>query len=372
MLQSQSENFKKLVPLKKIAEASSYSFSYVSVLVQRKKLKAKKVGNKYYSTAEWFNQYLELHAQDGKKLSLAPAQKLPPGGAPDKFEPAVSHPFLEKRRSEINNFIDDLTEHLDRKKFKAPKAPAQNNLARILNDKIILPEVELIADFIEPEIRLETEWLKILNKEIKNLLERPGAKKTSIFRPWLLTGAAIALAIFFLGATAGFNQTVNRVVGGLKPPLEIFSDKAAGLSKNNLALLSSFINYQGESIGEIFYMAKDKFFPPPGALNSARSGRVAGVAEVNEPDFFSLARFTALTDMAARRGREIISHAKDNSIIVLENTAGRQKDLSLNFGKKSAEFILAGAKKINSMAKGGRNKLAQLKNTIEQVLAGGK
>ena len=58
------DDYKKLLPLKKIAEASSYSFGYVSILVQRKKLKARKIGNKYYSTKEWFDQYLEYHGRE--------------------------------------------------------------------------------------------------------------------------------------------------------------------------------------------------------------------------------------------------------------------------------------------------------------------
>src|SRR3990167_2720561 len=70
------DDYKKLLPLKKIAEASSYSFGYVSILVQRKKLKARKIGNKYYSTKEWFDQYLEYHGREGKKLPPEAVEEL--------------------------------------------------------------------------------------------------------------------------------------------------------------------------------------------------------------------------------------------------------------------------------------------------------
>lgn len=366
MSQSQSENYKKLIPLKKIAEASSYSFSYVSVLVQRKKLKAKKVGNKYYSTLEWFNQYLELHAQDGKKLSSGVAQKLPPDEISNKLRPAVDHPFLFKRKSEINNFIDSLVERLDRKKFKAYKAPARNDLAQVLNDKISLPEVEPVADFIEPETRLGIEWQKILNQEIKDLFKKQRIKKISTFSPWSLKGAFIIsavildvvfLVIFFSGATAGFNQTVNRAVSGLRP---------------SAAILSGFINYQGEAIGEIFYIAKNRFFAPSDFPNNKRNGLVAGAAEVNKPNFFPMTNFIALANTASHRGQEIINYAKNNSAAVLENTANCQKELSSNFSQKLAGLTLISAKKINSILQNSRNKLTQFKDTFSQALTQGE
>jgi hypothetical protein len=40
----------KLLPLRVIAEKSPYSAAYLSILVQRKKLKAEKVGRNYYTT----------------------------------------------------------------------------------------------------------------------------------------------------------------------------------------------------------------------------------------------------------------------------------------------------------------------------------
>jgi len=53
----------QLLPLKCFAEKSLYQINYLSVLVQRKKLKAKKIGRVYYTTEKWFIEYLAKHAQ---------------------------------------------------------------------------------------------------------------------------------------------------------------------------------------------------------------------------------------------------------------------------------------------------------------------
>ena len=58
---------KKLVPLRRFTEEGPYSTAYLSLLVQRKKLKAKKVGRNYFTSREWFNEYLETHARDHKR-----------------------------------------------------------------------------------------------------------------------------------------------------------------------------------------------------------------------------------------------------------------------------------------------------------------
>ena len=60
------ENRPQLIPLRRFAQKGPYSGSYLSLLVQRKKLKAEKIGRNYYTAEAWFNEYLEQHAQSGK------------------------------------------------------------------------------------------------------------------------------------------------------------------------------------------------------------------------------------------------------------------------------------------------------------------
>lgn len=61
-----------LIPLSRFARSGQYNAAYLSLLVQRKKLKAKKIGRNYYTTREWFDDYLVKHSrklsQDRQKL----------------------------------------------------------------------------------------------------------------------------------------------------------------------------------------------------------------------------------------------------------------------------------------------------------------
>jgi len=59
----------KLIPLRRFAVESLYSVAYLSQIVQRKKLKAQKVGRNYFTKLEWFEEYLELHARDEMRES---------------------------------------------------------------------------------------------------------------------------------------------------------------------------------------------------------------------------------------------------------------------------------------------------------------
>ena len=65
-MQKKSTNEAKLVPLRKFAIPGIYSVAYLSQLVQRKKLRAKKIGRNYFTSQVWFDEYLASHAQDRK------------------------------------------------------------------------------------------------------------------------------------------------------------------------------------------------------------------------------------------------------------------------------------------------------------------
>lgn len=59
----------QLIPLCRFAETSQYSQAYLSLLVQRKKLRAKKIGRNYFTTQEWFNEYLLKHARKDRSAA---------------------------------------------------------------------------------------------------------------------------------------------------------------------------------------------------------------------------------------------------------------------------------------------------------------
>ena len=63
-MQSELKELERLVPLRRFAEEDLYSPSYLSLLVQRKKLRAKKIGRNFYTTQRWFEEYLRKHAKD--------------------------------------------------------------------------------------------------------------------------------------------------------------------------------------------------------------------------------------------------------------------------------------------------------------------
>ena len=94
MLESNSNRDKdKLVPLRKFAVPGIYSAAYLSQLVQRGKLRAKRIGRNYFTSENWFNEYLERHARDEKQAkyfkylkNLKPSETAPYclGAAPVK------------------------------------------------------------------------------------------------------------------------------------------------------------------------------------------------------------------------------------------------------------------------------------------------
>jgi hypothetical protein len=58
---------KKLFPLKRFSKVGLYNLTYLSLLVQRGKLKAEKVGRNYFTNIEWFEDYLVNHSRDKNK-----------------------------------------------------------------------------------------------------------------------------------------------------------------------------------------------------------------------------------------------------------------------------------------------------------------
>ncbi|MDO8592223.1 MAG: NYN domain-containing protein, partial [bacterium] len=184
------DDYKKLVPLKRIAEASSYSFGYVSILVQRKKLKAKKIGNKYFTTKEWFDQYLELHARDEKMLAPEAVNELSGNNPPTPLWKGGASQSVAGET--LKNRIDDLVERAIKAKLKA-EHPAEKmavkkrgstsslevepqespvevkNLAEVLEEKIQAAPARLIADLKEPEKKLAGEWLNQVRREEREL-----------------------------------------------------------------------------------------------------------------------------------------------------------------------------------------------------------
>lgn len=82
-MQSELKKEQRLVPLRRFAREDLYSSAYLSLLVQRGKLKAKKIGRNFFTTEEWFLEYLEKHAKDEIRekyeVLLVPVKSSPKG-----------------------------------------------------------------------------------------------------------------------------------------------------------------------------------------------------------------------------------------------------------------------------------------------------
>ena len=65
-MQKDSPDRDQLKLLRKFAVPGVYSPAYLSQLVQRGKLKAKRIGRNFYTCETWFDEYLDRHAQDAK------------------------------------------------------------------------------------------------------------------------------------------------------------------------------------------------------------------------------------------------------------------------------------------------------------------
>jgi hypothetical protein len=63
-----SPNIKeRLEPLRRFCVPDLYSAPYLSILVQRKRLKAKKIGRNYFTCRIWFEEYLAHYATEEKR-----------------------------------------------------------------------------------------------------------------------------------------------------------------------------------------------------------------------------------------------------------------------------------------------------------------
>ena len=164
-----NEENKKLIPLRRLTEISSYSAAYISILVQRKKLKAKRIGRNFFTTKEWFNEYLESHARNEKRNQSFSEQKETP-----------LHPALKQAGQAplVKGGEETPLTPLYKGGEETPLTPLykggkkEKSLPEILAEAIteeeqIKEEQIILADEIEPEEKLKQAWQKQWQKEIR-------------------------------------------------------------------------------------------------------------------------------------------------------------------------------------------------------------
>jgi len=179
---------KKLIPLRRLAQESSYSAAYVSILVQRKKLRAKKIGRNYFSTREWFNEYLETHAREEKRQQIKGAPRQPSILVGKTTTAATLHRVVSREEGSAADHKPAVSKH---SKFVDKSV---SRLEKVLSGNIV--EQKKAADKVEPSIagfkklshgasyKLTQEWQddfikanRSLNHNLKNKLNSQKLEK---------------------------------------------------------------------------------------------------------------------------------------------------------------------------------------------------
>jgi len=97
---------KKLFPLRRFSEIGLYDLTYLSLLIQRGKLNAQKVGRNYFTTIEWFEEYLKNHSRNknidfDKNIVLKKSEKL-------VLKKNKSESLSKGEISGLNGFLDNV------------------------------------------------------------------------------------------------------------------------------------------------------------------------------------------------------------------------------------------------------------------------
>ena len=208
---------KRLIPLRRFAEVGPYGSAYLSNLVQRKSLKAKKIGRNYFTTQEWFNEYLEMHAREGKRPSLETKEAEPTSGEENlkiaAEESAAEGNLQGKEIDRLNKLInvdllvravtDKILSAQGKREIKSPEASKAKELetirpraeptpAKIESKEAELEESSILISALEKigrEEKFTHTWREEIKKEkkkaereIKNLNFRKNKFKAGLAR----------------------------------------------------------------------------------------------------------------------------------------------------------------------------------------------
>ncbi len=270
---SLSEN--ELIPLRRLAEISSYSPAYISLLVQRKKLKAKRVGRNFLTTKKWFNEYLTKHAQEEKKSprheSVNRSETLPQ--APDKTS-----------SSEIANTLSKAQIHAPAEKLISP-APVYKPI------EILLPALAGMAN-------KEKSLAEVLNKKIIATATTVCLAVVILFIVGLWQSRLMSgnINIKNFGQVAGITDTATS--SSTLPRILALADTAiASAAESDKATVFVSENFSAQQVnlgGEMVFLS-DEDFSTPLAISEVKSESVTDLnGEVNK--FFVAWRTNRLTN----------------------------------------------------------------------------
>ncbi|MFA4834326.1 MAG: helix-turn-helix domain-containing protein, partial [Patescibacteria group bacterium] len=314
------------LPLSELAEKYSISRDYLNTLVNRKKLKAKKIGRIWFSTSEWLEEYL---AEEGKNKKHKKQEQ----EASSRKEKAVGREKFPEKPALINELVDSRRE--------------EEKIDWIFLEK---------GDFSK-EAEARKDWEEKTGKAGKEI-ER---KKQNIrpekikyfFRKVDFSSVGIrGAAICFISIVAAFSFFY------FEPEVKAdFFDMA-----------NKLIAFSSKKTEEVFAGAKHiasstfKKVSTPWRGDQGL-GRVAGISEAAGHSIIAGVQSFAY---------EMGGTTKDSILSVLQNLAEAQKDLSIKLGQEAADLTLSSAGRVKGVSETGEIKLAQLADKVGETNQGVK
>lgn len=310
-------NDKKLIPLRRLTEYGLYKISYLSILVQRKKLKAKKIGRNYYTTIEWFNEYLEKHARDEKRVKVIKTELVKPEIKEFKKEYRKKEYCKKDRQAKIEYLGQEL---------KTVDKKVTENL-----DKLISYPIFSLSAF--------SGWRDGFNKARNDLVEVTKSRKKistikKVSKSKKLT--PLSLRVSFLAGRkvlSDQDKTVNKLVS--RPWL------AKLITVSIIILISSvsISRYAPDTTDKLTQRFDLIYLFPINSFNyfnPDKKGRVAGISE-EEIDFIKQKEKSNLWSNLNKQvtySREVIDLVNKGSMDILNSIARKQKELSFKTEKK--------------------------------------
>ncbi|MDD5294549.1 MAG: hypothetical protein PHP21_01315, partial [Patescibacteria group bacterium] len=336
MLNQNKEEYKKLIPLRRLAKEVPYKVNYLSLLVQRGRLKAEKIGRNYFTTREWFNEYLEMHARDEKieKLEEGRAELVEVEKAGEQIPPAPCLPdrqaFIkgeEKRGQELDLSVLEKTDK---------ENEILNNWSGRANE-----EKEKMISEIKDASSLAEKNLKTFFASVNNLVSKSWRKKLAVIGYAGLV-AAFCFSILAPNASASFAQMLDKTLAA------------------PVGATQAMVRAAGQAVKETSRIIAKS---PVGQI--AR-GRVAGTSE-KAGENSVVDKVLALADKTAEKSGEAWEAVKSGTAEIFSDLAQAQKDLSIKLNDKVARLTIAGAGQVKGVSEAGGIKLAQLADKVGET-----
>jgi len=336
MLNQNKEEYKKLISLRRLAKEVPYKVTYLSLLVQRGKLKAEKIGRNYFTTREWFEEYLEMHARDEKI---------------ERWEEVRAENQESKKTKKQENNQSAYFDAGDIKKDKEEEKERGQELDLSVLENITRMTRINANDANDANTFITGRGNKVLKNFFSFLNNSAKKSKKLISNSWRKKLAAISylglVAVFCFvslapSASASFVEMLDKTISA---PIE--AGRAMVKASAEVATKASRLIAQS-SVGQI-----------------GRS-QVAGISEENNenPIFHKV---SSLIDKTTEKSKETWQAVKGGVSDVFSDLAQTQRDLSVKLNNKVARLTEASVGRVKGVSESGGIKLAQLTDKVGET-----